>query len=103
MTSAEELLERLKSAGSIDALLRPSTRSKLAAMLDRCAWVRTFDAEIFDILREGGPDAAFQEVIESPDVRPVTGREGVYRVRRQAREAALARLAPGGEIPQELR
>src|SRR6516162_10573670 len=103
MTSAEELLEQLKSAGSMDALLRPSTRSKLGAMLDRCAWVRTFDAEVFDILREGDPDVAFQEVIESPDVRSVTGREGVYRLRSQAREAALARLAPGGEVPQELR
>ncbi len=103
MTSAEELLARLKSAGSIDALLRQEVPPELAAMLDRCAWVRTFDVEVFEVLREGGPDVAFEEVVESPDVRQVSGREGAYRLRRQAREAALIRLAPGGEVPSALR
>ena len=112
MTSAEEMLARLKSAGSIDALLRQSgRRPKLAAMVDRCAWVRTFDAEVFEILREDDRDVAiegdrevtFEEVVASPDVRPVSGREGAYRLRRKAREAALTRLAPGGEVPSALR
>jgi cellulose synthase operon protein C len=103
MTSAEELLARLKSAGSIDELLRQVARPEFAAMLDRCAWVRTFDAEVFEVLRGGSPDVAFEEVVASPDVRQVTGREGVYRLRRKAREAALARLAPGGEVPSALR
>jgi hypothetical protein len=103
MTSAEELLARLKSAGSIDALLRQEVPREVAAMLDRCAWVRTFDVEVFEVLREGGPKVAFEEVVESPDVRPVSGREGAYRLRRKAREAALTRLAPGGEVPPALR
>jgi len=124
MTKAEELLERLKSAGSIDALLRQEADPEFAAMLDRCAWVRTFDVEVFEILRDGDPDVSFEKdggpdvsfgkivesphvsfekIVESPDVRPVSGREGAYRLRSKAREAALARLAPGGEIPSALR
>jgi hypothetical protein len=103
MTSAEELLARLKSAGSIDELLRQALRPELAAMIDRCAWVRTFDVEVFELLREGGSGVAFEEVVESPDVRPVSDREGAYRLRQKAREAALARLAPGGEVPPTLK
>ncbi len=103
MTSAEELLARLKSVGSIDALLRQELPPEVAAMLDRCAWVRTFDIEVFEVLREGGPDVAFEEVVASPDVRPVSGREGAYRLRQKARDAALTRLAPGGEVRPQLR
>jgi cellulose synthase operon protein C len=103
MTSAEELLKRLESAGSIDALLRKEVPREVADMLDRCAWVRTFDVDVFEVLRKGGPDVAFGKVVASPDVRPVSGREGAYRLRRKAREAALTRLAPGGEVPPALR
>jgi cellulose synthase operon protein C len=103
MRPAEELLARLKSAGSMDALLRQEVPRKVAEMLDRCAWVRTFDIEVFEVLREDGPDVAFDEVVASPDVRPVSGREGAYRLRRKAREAALTRLAPGGEVLPQFR
>ena len=103
MKSVEELLAQLESEGSVDALLRQTVRPELAAMLDRCAWVRTFDAEVFQVLQESGQDVTFEEVVECPQVRSVPGREGAYRLRRKAREAALARLVPDGEVPPALR
>ena len=103
--TVDELVAQLASGVSIGELARQVTMPRGAALLDRCAWVRSFDADVVELLRDGLPEAAgvgLEQIAAHPDVEPVAGREGRHRFKEAAREAALERLAPNRQVPGEL-
>ena len=83
VTSVEQLIGALKAASSAADVVRSLLATGDRELLKRCAAVRSFDAELFELLRSDVPEdsqTTLEQLVADGNAVPVPGREGVFRL-----------------------
>ncbi|GAB2967155.1 AAA family ATPase [Saccharothrix stipae] len=97
-----ELLRRLAKGDSLEDVLAALQPAPQADVLRRCATVRAFDRELYEKVLvsdvEGAP--SFDEVVTAPEVEPIPGAPGGYRLRPGAKSRYWNGWWPDGTDPR---